>query len=44
MNRAVIAQQVVHPVTEMFFDRALERAEALDEHLARTGKTVGPLQ
>ncbi|KAJ7644233.1 general amidase [Roridomyces roridus] len=30
-------------LTEIFVDRALERARFLDDHLARTGKVVGPL-
>ncbi|KAK1149674.1 hypothetical protein N8T08_005227 [Aspergillus melleus] len=42
-KRAAIAQQLVCCLTETFFDEALERAKFLDEHLARTGKTVGPL-
>ena len=28
---------------EIFFDEAIARAKELDEHLGRTGKTVGPL-
>jgi amidase len=31
-------------LTEVFFDKAIERAKELDEHYAKTGKTVGPLQ
>lgn len=30
-------------LTEVFFDRALERAQALDDHLRLTGQVVGPL-
>lgn len=30
-------------LSEIFFDRALKRAKELDEHLATTGKLVGPL-
>ena len=30
-------------MTETFYDRAIERAQYLDSHLARTGKVVGPL-
>ncbi|EEP82846.1 predicted protein [Uncinocarpus reesii 1704] len=41
-KRAAIAQQVTFCLTETFFDKALERAKELDDHLARTGKTVGP--
>ncbi|RAH67117.1 putative general amidase [Aspergillus aculeatinus CBS 121060] len=42
-KRAAIAQQLTSCLTEMFFDTALRRAQELDEHLAATGKTVGPL-
>ncbi|GAB1210164.1 hypothetical protein APSETT445_008954 [Aspergillus pseudonomiae] len=42
-KRAAIAQQLTSCLTETFFDVALTRAKALDEHLASTGKTVGPL-
>jgi amidase len=30
-------------LTEIFFDRAVMRAQELDEYLKRTGKPVGPL-
>ncbi|KAF7307128.1 Amidase domain-containing protein [Mycena indigotica] len=42
-KRAIIAHQLVNCLTEIFLDRALARAKELDEHLARTGKVVGPL-
>ncbi|RSH92487.1 hypothetical protein EHS25_008903 [Saitozyma podzolica] len=42
-KRAAIAQQLTNCLTEVFFDRAIERAKELDEHYAKTGKTVGPL-
>ncbi|RHZ54891.1 putative general amidase [Aspergillus thermomutatus] len=42
-KRAAIAQQLTSCLTETFFDRALARARQLDDHLAATGKTVGPL-
>ena len=42
-KRAAIAQQLIKCLTEIFFDKALARAKELDEHLARTGKVVGPL-
>lgn len=42
-KRAAIAQQLTRCLTEIFFDRALVKAQELDEYLARTGKTVGPL-
>lgn len=41
-KRAAIAQQLTNCLTEIFFDRALERAAQLDIHLEKTGKTVGP--
>ncbi|KAH9978271.1 general amidase [Lactifluus volemus] len=42
-KRAVIAQQLTNCLTEIFIDRALERAAWLDEQLKSTGKVVGPL-
>ncbi|CAG8203927.1 unnamed protein product [Penicillium salamii] len=42
-KRAAIAQQVTHCLTEIFFEKALERATELDEILSKTGKRVGPL-
>ncbi|KAL2816932.1 amidase signature domain-containing protein [Aspergillus granulosus] len=42
-KRAAIAQQLTSCLTETFFDTALRRAQELDEHLATTGKTMGPL-
>ncbi|KAI9740487.1 MAG: hypothetical protein M1834_005067 [Cirrosporium novae-zelandiae] len=42
-KRAAVAQQLIKCCTEIFFDRALARAKELDEHFAKTGKTVGPL-
>ncbi|KAJ5173463.1 Amidase [Penicillium coprophilum] len=41
--RAAIAQQVTRCLTEIFFDRALQRAKDLDEILSKTGKLAGPL-
>ncbi|KAJ5907333.1 Amidase [Penicillium taxi] len=41
--RAAIAQQVTRCLTETLFDRALQRAKDLDEHLKTTSKIVGPL-
>ncbi|KAJ5784263.1 Amidase [Penicillium pulvis] len=41
--RAAIAQQVTYCLTETFFDRALQRAKELDQHLQSTGKPIGPL-
>ncbi|KAM0787774.1 hypothetical protein ACM66B_003829 [Microbotryomycetes sp. NB124-2] len=42
-RRALVAHQLVNCLTEIFVDEARERARQLDEHLAKTGKTVGPL-
>ncbi|KAK9473854.1 amidase signature domain-containing protein [Dipodascopsis tothii] len=42
-KRTAIAQQAVNCCTEIFFDKALERAKELDTIFATTGKTVGPL-
>ncbi|PFH51152.1 hypothetical protein AMATHDRAFT_143192 [Amanita thiersii Skay4041] len=42
-KRAVIAHQLTNCLTEIFIDRALERAAWLDEQLKSTGRVVGPL-
>ncbi|PYI24861.1 amidase signature enzyme, partial [Aspergillus indologenus CBS 114.80] len=42
-KRAALAQQLTKCLTEIFFDRALARAQWLDEELARTGQPRGPL-
>ncbi|ROW05086.1 hypothetical protein VSDG_00580 [Cytospora chrysosperma] len=42
-KRAAAAHQLVNCLSETCFTRALETAKARDEHLARTGKPVGPL-
>ncbi|KAL3954324.1 hypothetical protein ACCO45_012280 [Purpureocillium lilacinum] len=42
-KRAIIAHQLTCCLTDWFMDEAIERAKTLDEHLALTGKTVGPL-
>ncbi|KAM5354435.1 hypothetical protein ACJ41O_001084 [Fusarium nematophilum] len=41
-KRAAVAQQLINPLTEIFFDKALERAKELDAYLAREGKPMGP--
>ncbi|CAG7562634.1 unnamed protein product [Fusarium equiseti] len=41
--RTIIAHHLTNPLTEVFFDDGMERARTLDEHLRRTGSTVGPL-
>ncbi|RAK87162.1 fatty-acid amide hydrolase [Aspergillus costaricaensis CBS 115574] len=42
-KRAAIAQQLTSCLTEHFFQRAIERAEFLDEYLQREKKLFGPL-
>ncbi|KAG6004519.1 hypothetical protein E4U21_001017 [Claviceps maximensis] len=42
-KRAIIAHQLSCCLTEWFLPEALEHAKKLDEHLASTGTTVGPL-
>ena len=42
-KRAAVAQQLTRCLTEIFFNRALERARELDEYLEANGKVVGPL-
>jgi len=42
-KRAIVAQQLVNCLTEIFVERALARATELDEYLKSTGKIVGPL-
>lgn len=42
-KRAIIAHQLTCCLTEWFMDEAVAQARALDEHLEKTGKTVGPL-
>jgi hypothetical protein len=42
-KRAAVAQQLTGCLTEILFDRALQRAKILDEEFERTGKMTGPL-
>ncbi|RFU27741.1 hypothetical protein B7463_g8596, partial [Scytalidium lignicola] len=42
-HRATVVHQLTNCLTEVFFDVALKRAKELDEHLQRTGKSVGLL-
>ncbi|KAI3393122.1 hypothetical protein diail_4721 [Diaporthe ilicicola] len=42
-KRAIIAHQLTCCLTEWFMDAAIAQAQALDDHLAATGRTVGPL-
>lgn len=41
--RATIAHHLTNPLTEVFFDCAVERARELDRILRDTGRPVGPL-
>ncbi|KAF9876787.1 hypothetical protein CkaCkLH20_05633 [Colletotrichum karsti] len=41
-KRAVAAHQLTNCLSETCFDRAFATAQALDEHLERTGKPLGP--
>ncbi|EOD52200.1 putative acetamidase protein [Neofusicoccum parvum UCRNP2] len=43
VKRAAALHQLTGCCTELFFDAALRRAEALDRHLQETGEVVGPL-
>ncbi|KAI4957925.1 hypothetical protein J4E86_005065 [Alternaria arbusti] len=40
---AAAAHQLTNCLSDAFFDEAVQQAKSLDEHLERTGKTVGPL-
>ncbi|ORY14143.1 acetamidase [Clohesyomyces aquaticus] len=42
-KRAAAAHQLTNCLSETLFDHALESAKKLDEHLKKTGKTIGPL-
>jgi amidase len=42
-KRAAVCHQLTNCLSETLFPEALERAKALDEHLEKTGKPVGPL-
>lgn len=42
-HRATIAQHLTNCITEVLFERALQRAEYLDAYLQKHGKTIGPL-
>ncbi|WOO82480.1 Acetamidase [Vanrija pseudolonga] len=42
-RRASIAHQLTNCLTEIFFDKGIARAKALDEEFKRTGKARGPL-
>jgi amidase len=42
-KRAALAHQLTTCCTEIFFEEAFAVAKEMDEHLATTGKTLGPL-
>ncbi|GME84205.1 unnamed protein product [Ambrosiozyma monospora] len=42
-HRAVIAHQFTNFACDFFINEGITRAQSLDDHLAKTGKTVGPL-
>lgn len=42
-HRSALLHQLTNCCSEIFFDKALERAEKLDKIFKDTGKTVGPL-
>jgi amidase len=42
-KRAALAHQLTVCCTEMPFEESIATAKALDEHLEKTGQTVGPL-
>ncbi|KAI0735818.1 general amidase [Earliella scabrosa] len=42
-KRAIIAQQLTNCLTEIFIDRALQRAREVDAYLHTHGKPIGPL-
>lgn len=41
-KRAAIAHQLTCCLSDLYMEEALARAKQLDDHLAQTGKTVGP--
>jgi amidase len=42
-KRAAVCHQLTNCLSETLFPEALQRAKALDDHLAKAGKPVGPL-
>ena len=42
-KRAALAHQLTTCCTEIFFEEAFAIAKGMDEYLAKTGKTIGPL-
>ncbi|KAJ5232537.1 amidase signature domain-containing protein [Penicillium chermesinum] len=43
INRAIESHKKTNCLTEILFDRALQRSRELDEHFRREGKPIGPL-
>lgn len=43
LDELTISRRQTNCLTEIFFDRAVTRAQELDKYLKRTGKPVGPL-
>ncbi|TRM65139.1 amidase signature domain-containing protein [Schizophyllum amplum] len=43
IKRAVVAQQLFNPLSEILFERGRAQAKKLDAYFAETGKTMGPL-
>lgn len=42
-KRTAMSQQLTNCITEPLFSSAIQRAQALDKHSAKTGKATGPL-
>ncbi len=42
-HRAALVHQITSCCSEIFFDKAIERAQYLDDYYKKNGKTVGPL-
>lgn len=42
-KRAAMAQQLTNCLTEIFFDKGITQAKAIDEEYAKTGKPKGPM-
>ncbi|KAG8958714.1 hypothetical protein FRC03_008860 [Tulasnella sp. 419] len=42
-KRAIIAQQLTNCLTEIFIEKALARADYVDDYLKKSGKPMGPL-
>ncbi|EIW75737.1 general amidase [Coniophora puteana RWD-64-598 SS2] len=43
LKRAIVAHQVTNCLTEIFVDRALDRAREVDKYMEEHGKPMGPL-